>query len=709
MTSSKQWVRLLIKAFLRIAFRIYYRSIQVQGAESIPKEGALLLVANHPNSLVDPAILAHLLPRTLHFGAKHTLFSGPLRPVLEAFGAIPLVRAQDDPRGGRRNLEALDRYAELLGQKLGTAIFPEGLSQDDPQVAPIKTGAARIALMAESAANFKLDLLILPVGLQFEPRRRFRADAFVRFGEPLKIADLAQLHAENPRQARRELTGRIDTALKKLALHVESKESLPLVERLVDVYYQRVRKTGLAGVDRKGLRGELLYRTAACMNHYTQADPDAIAEVEHHLERYERLREKAGVDRRLLEEASHLLPGPLAPVQAVAEVVLGAIPALFGFLTGAIPYYLIKTVSNRILPSTKHAPALSFTHILAGVVAFPLFYGLEIWWVSGYTSDLATITFALLLIPTGLFARFYCRRVWKLLTHLGVRVTSWMKLGAVARVARARDDLVQRMDHMRDRYRVEVLGWTTLPPRRSLPLLMAFGVLLLVALVLIGFFVAQLRDRQVVNLPQAPSPWYELRNEDPVLVNARLEADGRGTAVAIAELNRLEEGMLDLRESFRRGEGSFYSQEDDDAIHRLLLTYLNLRTALLRTVWTYRAAHDDLMEGQTEARAFLLAYASATTLLEKASAIVDTFKDDRQTQRKLNEGDSAWEIPEGTYDRLLASLSSAEVVSQLQDAAQTFDRLGETRAWGSGPPWDQLGEAAFRVGPRHCSGCRSNW
>jgi len=52
---------------------------------------------------------------------------------LEAFGAIPLVRAQDDPRGGRRNLQALDRYAELLGQKLATAIFPEGLSQDDPQ------------------------------------------------------------------------------------------------------------------------------------------------------------------------------------------------------------------------------------------------------------------------------------------------------------------------------------------------------------------------------------------------------------------------------------------------------------------------------------------------------------------------------------------------------------------------------------------------
>ena len=99
MISSKQWVRLLVKAFFRAVLRLYYRSIQVQGKESLSREGAVLLVANHPNSLLDPALLIHLLSRPLHFGAKHTLFSGPIGPILEAFGAIPLVRARDDPGG----------------------------------------------------------------------------------------------------------------------------------------------------------------------------------------------------------------------------------------------------------------------------------------------------------------------------------------------------------------------------------------------------------------------------------------------------------------------------------------------------------------------------------------------------------------------------------------------------------------------------------
>ncbi|MFQ5927718.1 MAG: 1-acyl-sn-glycerol-3-phosphate acyltransferase, partial [Terriglobia bacterium] len=694
------WLRLLIKVFLRVAFRVYYRSIHVRGMEHFPKEGPVLLVANHPNSLLDPAILVHLLPRPVHFGAKHTLFAGPMRLILGAFGAIPLVRAQDERGAMRRNFEAFERYAALLRDGGVTAIFPEGVSQDDPHLAPVKPGAARIALQAESAANFRLGLAIVPVGLQFEPRRRFRADALVRFGEPFRIADLAARHAEAPRQAVRELTERIGTALKRVAFHVESTQRLALVERLVEVYFQKARRTGIAGVRRRGLRAELLYRTAACLNHYLEADPAAVTEVQRALECYERLREKAGIDRRLLEEPSRLLPGPLAPVQAAVEALVGAIPALSGFATGAIPYYVTKAVARRYASRLRHLPSLSFAHILVGAIVFPLTYGLELGWVWWHFSDAVTIAFAILLVPTGLFARFYTHRMRKLAAHLGGRIATWMKLAAVVRVRLARDDLLLRLDHMRDRYRMEVLGWGPLPSARSVvPPRVLLGALLLAVLIPLALFLAQLRDRPVVDLPEAPSLWHELRSGDPAVVTARLERDARGAAAAIAELNRLEQRMYVLRESFVQRERSYYAQEDADAIHRLLLTYLNLRTALLRTVWTYRGAHDEPLKGHMEDGAFLLAYASAAVLLEKAAVIVDTFSDDERAQRRLNEGDRAWEIREGTYDRLLASLSNAEVVSELQAATKRFDQLRQSGAYRSGPSWETLVDAAAHARP----------
>ena len=616
--------------------------------------------------------------------------------ILQAFGAIPVVRPQDDPRGQRRNLEAFDRYLELLLEGSVTAIFPEGLSQDDPQLASVKTGAARIALRAESAASFELNLSVVPVGLQFEPRRRFRADAFIRFGMPLKVVDLSALYSTNPREAVRELTARIDTALKSLAFHLESSKRVPFVERLVDVYLGRARKTGLSGVDRKGLRGELLYRMAACLNHYVEADPDAVSEVERQLQGYERLREKAGLHQRILEEPSHLLPGPLAPLQAVVEALLGALPALFGLLTGAVPYHLTDLISRQIVARSKHPPSLSIAHILVGAILFPVSYGLEVWWVWSHFSDKATIAFTLLLVPTGLFARRYDRRLRKLAAHVGGRVASWMKLEAVARVLRAQGNLLRLMDDMRDRYRVEVLGWVPMSPRRRLNRSAVVGGVLLMVLIPLLVFVVKLRD---LDLPEGPSLWSQLRRDDPTVVGARLHRDTRGALSAIAELERLEARMQELRGAFVRGKSSYYSQQDQETIQQLLLTYLNLRTALLRTIWTYRAAHDAPEEGEIEARAFLLAYASAATLLAKAAVLVETFEDDSQAQRKLNEGDLAWEMPGGTYDRLLASLSNAAAVSGLQAAAKRYDMLAESSAWGRGPPWESLVEAAVRARP----------
>jgi hypothetical protein len=39
-----------------------------------------------------------------------------------------------------------------------------------------------------------------------------------------------------------------------------------------------------------------------------------------------------------------------------------------------------------------------------------------------------------------------------------------MKLDAAARVGEARNQLIQRLEHMRERYRAEVLGWGPVAP-----------------------------------------------------------------------------------------------------------------------------------------------------------------------------------------------------------------------------------------------------
>ena len=72
----------ILREVARVALHWYYRDILVQGVERIPRRGPVLVVANHPNALVDALLIGTSIPRRVLLTAKATLFDQPLgRPV----------------------------------------------------------------------------------------------------------------------------------------------------------------------------------------------------------------------------------------------------------------------------------------------------------------------------------------------------------------------------------------------------------------------------------------------------------------------------------------------------------------------------------------------------------------------------------------------------------------------------------------------------
>src|SRR5262245_36157644 len=68
----------LIRTLARGLVALFYRRVDVVGAERVPPRGPVIVCANHQNALVDPMLLLATIPRMLVPLAKAPLFHHPI-------------------------------------------------------------------------------------------------------------------------------------------------------------------------------------------------------------------------------------------------------------------------------------------------------------------------------------------------------------------------------------------------------------------------------------------------------------------------------------------------------------------------------------------------------------------------------------------------------------------------------------------------------
>ncbi|HEX6105851.1 MAG TPA: 1-acyl-sn-glycerol-3-phosphate acyltransferase [Gemmatimonadales bacterium] len=220
----------LVGPFARLITHAYYR-VTIAG-RPVPAQGPLLLVANHPNEVFDPLLVAAAVQRPVRFLAKAPLFGVPLvGAVLRAAGCLPIYRRSDGPSQTARNEATFAAVTAALGEGAAIVIFPEGTSHDAPALAPLKTGAARLALGAAAAG---VPIAVVPVGLVLADRDRARSEALVVLGAPLVWDDLRG--SQPTAEAVRQLTGRITASLEAVTVNLDAWADEPLVTTAEAIY-----------------------------------------------------------------------------------------------------------------------------------------------------------------------------------------------------------------------------------------------------------------------------------------------------------------------------------------------------------------------------------------------------------------------------------------------------------------------------------------
>lgn len=224
---------------LRLAVRVFYRRVEVVGLADVPPEGAgpVIFAGNHPNSLLDPALITVSCGRVVHFAAKDTLFRGRMMCwLLRQMGAVPIRRRDDHGGDAVQNDDAFAALFDVLGRGRAMGIFPEGLSHDQSQLQRLKTGAARVALGA-ARRHPGVTIRIVPTGLHYVRRHRFRTSVLIQFGEPIALdaAWLARADADE-REAARALTDVIEQGIRALTVNAPDWQTLRALDGVRRLY-----------------------------------------------------------------------------------------------------------------------------------------------------------------------------------------------------------------------------------------------------------------------------------------------------------------------------------------------------------------------------------------------------------------------------------------------------------------------------------------
>ncbi|MBK9155395.1 MAG: 1-acyl-sn-glycerol-3-phosphate acyltransferase [Chloracidobacterium sp.] len=217
-------------ALFGTALHLFFRRIETVNADVVPDGTGVIFVMNHPNGLVDPALVFVALPRKISFLAKSTLFRMPVISfLLRTVEALPLYRRIDAGEDVSKNKLTFELCRDLLKKGGSIALFPEGVSHNSTKLLPAKTGAARIALGAVSidGSGDALDLRIVPVGLFYTSKTTFRSEAMLHFGEPFRVeASGTDENGQPDREAVRALTAKIEDALRGVTLNAETEADL---------------------------------------------------------------------------------------------------------------------------------------------------------------------------------------------------------------------------------------------------------------------------------------------------------------------------------------------------------------------------------------------------------------------------------------------------------------------------------------------------
>jgi len=207
------------------SFRLYFRKIKIVNPSNY-FFGRTIFVSNHQGSFMDPLLIASQRKPIVFFMTRSDVFTKFTKPLLWMVHMLPIYRQRDGVDTKEKNAKIFEKTNMVLDKNRNILIFGEGFTDDRIQrrLHPIKKGPARIGFSALEYCDWKKDIFLQGLGVNYTDFNMRRSDVLIAAGIKIRLNDFKADYEENPSKTITEVTRMLETDMRKLVTDVHDPE-----------------------------------------------------------------------------------------------------------------------------------------------------------------------------------------------------------------------------------------------------------------------------------------------------------------------------------------------------------------------------------------------------------------------------------------------------------------------------------------------------
>ncbi|MBE0649854.1 MAG: 1-acyl-sn-glycerol-3-phosphate acyltransferase [Bacteroidales bacterium] len=389
--------------------KIFYKRVTYVNRQKVPRNEHLIFTANHQNALMDALAIEFSLRNQFVFVARSDIFKRKfIAGLLYFLKILPVYRIRDGYDSLKKNQEIFQKTMDVIQNKNGFVIMPEGDHAGFRRLRRLRKGFARIAFQAEEATDYSLNIKIVPVGITYNNYESYRTDLLVVFGDPISLSEYYDDYKENQAVAFNRLTEHLSEKMRPLMIEIASVEDYDVYWGL-SLHYrkQACEVLGLKNQPYDKFRGQRYIISK--LENFEKVRPEQFSDFAKKVKQFQ------GYLKSLKLDSTSLSKKNLSFVSLLLRIsfLITTAPIFFyGYINNILPYYLPIFAAKKI-PDVQFRSSFKF---VLSLFLFPVFYLIQVFLIGkifhwGWPPAVYFVSLPLAAAFAWNYAKFYKRTI----------------------------------------------------------------------------------------------------------------------------------------------------------------------------------------------------------------------------------------------------------------------------------------------------------